>query len=73
VGRLAALVPLAAPLAKTGGLLLLVKGQRADEELAEAARVIADQRCAHEKTVATPTGRIVVLRRGAGEPRRSKR
>jgi 16S rRNA (guanine527-N7)-methyltransferase len=72
VGRLATLVPLTAPLAKTGGLLLLVKGQRADEELAEASKVIADQRCVHEKTVATPTGRIVVLRRGTGEARRRK-
>lgn len=73
VGRLATLVPLTAPLARTGGLVLLVKGQRADEELAEATRVIEEQRCAHEKTVATPTGRIVVLRRRAGEPRRRRR
>ncbi len=73
VGRLATLVPLTAPFARTGGIVLLVKGQRADEELAEATRVLVDQRCGHEKTVATPTGRIVVLRRGAGEPRRKRR
>ena len=73
VGRLAMLVPLTAPFARTGGLVLLVKGQRADEELAEAARVIAAEGCAHEKTVATPTGRVVVLRRGAGEPKRKRR
>jgi 16S rRNA (guanine527-N7)-methyltransferase len=73
VGRLATLVPLTAPFAKTGGLILLVKGQRADEELAEATRVLEEQRCAHEKTVATPTGRIVVLRRGTGEARRKRR
>jgi 16S rRNA (guanine527-N7)-methyltransferase len=73
VGRLATLVPLTAPFARPGGLVLLVKGQRADEELAEASRVIEEQRCAHEKTVATPTGRIVVLRRGSGEPRRKRR
>jgi 16S rRNA (guanine527-N7)-methyltransferase len=73
VGRLVSLVPLVAPFARPGGILLLVKGQRADEELAEAARVIEDQRCVHEKTVGTPTGRIVVLRRGEGEPRRKHR
>jgi 16S rRNA (guanine527-N7)-methyltransferase len=73
VGRLVALVPLTAPLARTGGLVLLVKGQRADEEVAEATRVIAEQRCAHERTVATPTGRIVVLRRGPGEAKRRRR
>ena len=73
VGKLSMLVPLAAPLAKAGGVLLLVKGQRADEELAEAARVLVAQRCTHEKTVATPTGRIVVLRRGVGEVRQKRR
>ncbi len=73
VARLALLVPLTAPLAKPGGLLLLVKGQRADEELAEAERVLAKQKTTHEKTVPTPTGRIVVLRRGAGEARRKAR
>ncbi len=62
VGRLAVLVPLVAPFVRLGGRLFLVKGQRADEELAEAARVIAAHGCVHEATVATPTGRIVVLR-----------
>ena len=73
VARLDLLVPLTAPLARPGGLVLLVKGQRADEELAEAKRALAEQRTTHEKTVATPTGRIVVLRRGAGEPARKTR
>ena len=73
VGKLVTLVPLTAPFARVGGRILLVKGQRADEELAEVTRVIAEQRCTHEKTVATPTGRIVVLRRGEGEARRKRR
>jgi 16S rRNA (guanine527-N7)-methyltransferase len=73
VARLTMLLPLTAPLAKPGGLVLLVKGQRADEELAEAKRALAEQRTTHEKTVATPTGRIVVLRRGAEAPRRKGR
>ncbi|MBI5537565.1 MAG: 16S rRNA (guanine(527)-N(7))-methyltransferase RsmG [Deltaproteobacteria bacterium] len=63
VGKLSALVPLVAPLARPGGLLLLVKGQRADEELADAKQALAQHKIVHEKTVATPTGRIVVLRR----------
>jgi 16S rRNA (guanine527-N7)-methyltransferase len=66
VARLSALLPLTAPLAKEGGTLLLVKGQRAEEELAEAARLLGKLGVTHERTVATPTGRIVVLRkRGA--------
>ena len=63
VARLVALAPLALPFARPGGVVLLIKGQRAEEELAEASSVIAKQRGAHEKTIATPTGRIVVLRR----------
>jgi 16S rRNA (guanine527-N7)-methyltransferase len=73
VGRLSTLVPLTVPFARPGGLILLVKGQRADEELAEAGKALAAEHATHEKTVATPTGRIVVLRRGAGEARRKPR
>jgi 16S rRNA (guanine527-N7)-methyltransferase len=63
VARLDALVPLTVPFVRPGGLVLLVKGQRAEEELAEAASVLARHEAAHEQTVPTPTGRIVVLRR----------
>jgi 16S rRNA (guanine527-N7)-methyltransferase len=63
VARLLTLAPLALPFARPGGLVLLIKGQRAEEELAEAATVIGQQGAAHEQTIATPTGRIVVLRR----------
>lgn len=64
VARLSTLVPWTAPLARRGGRVLLIKGQRADEELAEAAAVLARHRLVHDATVATSTGRIVVLRRG---------
>lgn len=67
VGRLVALVPITVPFVKPNGRAILIKGQRADEELAEAAHVIGRARATHEKTVPTPTGRIVVLRVG---PRR---
>lgn len=65
VARLITLAPLTLPFARPGGLVLLIKGQRAEEELAEASTVLRKQRAAHERTVATPTGRIVVLRRNA--------
>lgn len=65
VARLAALAPITLPFARAGGLALLIKGQRADEELAEARSVLKKLGAAHEKTVPTPTGRVVVLRRSA--------
>ncbi|MCK6551914.1 16S rRNA (guanine(527)-N(7))-methyltransferase RsmG, partial [Myxococcota bacterium] len=72
VARLDALVPITAPFAKAGGLLLLIKGQKADEELAEAEAALERHRARHVDTIATPTGRIVVLRRlseGEGVPK----
>lgn len=63
VGRLKVLAPIVVPFLRAGGVVLLIKGARADEELAEAKKVLAQQKVVHEKTVVTPTGRIVVLRR----------
>lgn len=73
VGRIALLVPLMVPFVKPNGRVLLIKGQRADEELAEAAPMLGDFRCTHESTVDTPTGRIVVLRVAAPDPRVPRR
>jgi 16S rRNA (guanine527-N7)-methyltransferase len=64
VAKLSALVPLVAPLVRPGGRLLLIKGQRADEELTAAKATLAKHGIRHETTVNTPTGRVVVLRRG---------
>jgi 16S rRNA (guanine527-N7)-methyltransferase len=63
VARLEKLLPLTAPFARPGGLLLLVKGARADEELREAARALKKLGLSHEGTTLTPTGRIVALRK----------
>lgn len=69
VGKLSVLVPLAAPLLFKNGLCLFIKGQRADEELVEAQRELARHRLTHQQTVATPTGRVVILRaEGAAAP-----
>lgn len=63
VGRLAVLAPWTLPFVRPGGCALLIKGQRADEELAEARAEIRRLGAVHERTVETPTGRIVVLRK----------
>ena len=65
VARLVTLAPLTLPFARPGGLVLLIKGQRAGEELAEASSVLGGQHASHERTIATPTGQIVMLRRKA--------
>ncbi|HVJ92869.1 MAG TPA: 16S rRNA (guanine(527)-N(7))-methyltransferase RsmG [Labilithrix sp.] len=62
VAKLATLVPWTAPFAKDGGRLLLIKGERADAERKDAASVLRRYGCVHERTVLTPTGRIVTLR-----------
>ncbi|MBL4591640.1 MAG: hypothetical protein JKY96_06730 [Phycisphaerales bacterium] len=69
------------PLVKIGGLVLLTKGQKADEELAEAKQALYVLHTSHAGTIDTPTGRTVVLEkqrktprdypRGDGEPKRS--
>ncbi len=64
VAKVAALLPWTAPFAKPGGRLLFIKGERADQELADATRGLRRFRCTHERTVRTPTGRVVTLRVG---------
>ena len=63
VAKLSLLVPLTAPLLRDGGRMLFIKGQRVDEELALAAAAILDAHMIHRDTIATPTGRVVVLER----------
>jgi 16S rRNA (guanine527-N7)-methyltransferase len=69
VGRLATLSELAVPFAKVGGLCLLIKGAKADEELAEAKGALHLLHAAHAGTVETPTGRIVVIEKLRATPR----
>lgn len=61
VAKISALLPWTAPFAKRGGRLVLIKGERAPIELAEAHKPLRRFRATHERTVTTPTGRVVVL------------
>ena len=69
VGRLAIIAELCVPLAKVGGLVLLIKGQKADEEIAEAHNALEQLHAHHAGTVESPTGRIVVLEKTERTPR----
>lgn len=69
VGRLATLAELTVPFARVGGLIALVKGARAGEELDEAKGALHLLHAGHAGTVETPTGRIVVLEKRRETPK----
>lgn len=69
VGRVAVVAELCVPFARVGGLVVLVKGQKAPEELEEATKALELLRASHAGTVETPTGRLVVLEKTAPTPR----
>ena len=76
LGRIAVASELTVPLAKasgedgaTGGRVLLVKGEKAEEELAEAKQALHLLHTAHLGTIDTPTGKIVVLEKARKTPR----
>lgn len=69
VGPLRTLAELTVPFAKLGGRILLVKGEKADQELADASNALHVLKAVHVTTLVTPTGRIVVLEKGALTPR----
>lgn len=69
VGRLATLVELTAPLCAPGGFVVLTKGAKVDEELTEAGFAMREVCLVHAQTLATPTGRLVVLEKRSATPR----
>lgn len=69
VGLLSVIAELAIPLVKKGGRVLLIKGQKADEELSQAAGALRLLNAVHAGTTDTPTGRIVVLEKHTATPR----
>ncbi len=69
VGRVATLSELTAGLARVGGLIALIKGEKAAEELEEARGALHLLHLAHAGTVQTGTGRIVVLEKLRATPK----
>ena len=69
VGQIAMLAELTVPLVKVGGLVLMTKGQRADDELAEAKQALHLLHAAHAGTVETTTGKVVVIEKLRRTPR----
>lgn len=73
LGRVAVAAELCVPLAREHGLVLLIKGQAAEEELAEARQALHELHANHAGTVNTPTGRIVVLEKARRTPKKYPR
>lgn len=69
VGHLAVLAELCGPLVRPAGFVLAVKGAKAEQELEEAAKAFGLIGLRHAETIATPTGRIVVLEKSTRTPR----
>ncbi len=69
LGRINVAAELTGPLARVGGLVLLIKGEQVDAELAEAEGALRTLGLAHGETIDTPTGRIVVLEKQRKTPR----
>lgn len=74
VGRLPTLLELTVPFAKVGtaeggGHILLIKGEQAAAELAEAKEAMHLLKVAHVETQETPTGRIVIFEKPSATPK----
>lgn len=69
VGRLNTLAELTVPFAKIGGHILLVKGEKAAEELAEAQAALRMLNAVYVDTVETPTSRVIVLEKNSATPK----
>jgi 16S rRNA (guanine527-N7)-methyltransferase len=69
VGHLAVLLELTVPLLMPSGRAVLTKGQKAEQELAEAAEAMRQVGAEHVGTVPTPTGTILVFEKVRPTPR----
>lgn len=69
LGHLAIVCELCAPLVRPSGVVIAVKGQKADQELIEAERALGLLGLRHVDTSETPTGRLVLLEKTTRTPR----
>ncbi len=69
LGHLAVVAELTGPLVKPGGVVLAVKGAKAEQEIEEAHKAFGMIGLRHVHTIQTATGRIVVLEKTTRTPR----
>lgn len=68
VARVPTLAELTMPLCKVGGVVLMVKGERAQDELDESRQALHALHAFHAGTAETPTGRVIVLEKRRATP-----
>lgn len=69
VGRLPMLLELTVPLARVGGFVLAMKGQQAQEEVAQAKAALHLLHAHVVDSIATPTGTIVIIQKQRPTPK----
>lgn len=69
LGHLAVVIELAGPLIKPHGLLVAVKGAKAEQELEESGKALGLVGLKHVQTIETPTGKLVVMQKTTRTPR----
>jgi len=69
LGHLNIVIELLGPLIRPHGLLLAIKGGKADQELGESKKALGLIGLKHLQTVDTPTGRVVTLDKTTRTPR----
>jgi 16S rRNA (guanine527-N7)-methyltransferase len=73
VAPMRVLLELMVPLARVSGLLVCVKGEKAVDELAAAARALRELHVVHLQTVRQPTASVVLMRKRAATPEKYPR
>lgn len=69
LGHLAVVVELCGPLVRPGGIVIAVKGAKAEQELEEAKDALGKVGLRHVQTIETTTGRLVILEKTTRTPR----
>ncbi|MFN7314114.1 MAG: 16S rRNA (guanine(527)-N(7))-methyltransferase RsmG [Phycisphaerae bacterium] len=69
VGQLDTLAEMAVPFAKVGGVVALIKGAQAQQEVEAASKTLHEIKVVVNTIAATPTGQIVILEKRVATPR----
>ncbi len=69
LGHLAVVAELCGPLVRPYGIVVAVKGAKAEAELAETAKAMGLLGLRHVQTTETPTGRLVIMEKTTRTPR----